>query len=1270
MSTITIRERSGVADGPNAEVLFDGGDAFEITVTNPFSPEEEKRLEWYFEEHLRFPFTRTVEAQEAARSVETYGEALFNQVFADPEAYARYKGISQNELAIEIVGSPDFHHLHWEALKDPRLPQPLALRAPVVRRNQNPSRANANLQPSPTINILIVTARPRAGRDVAYRTISRPLVEMARQTELPLRVDILRPGTYRALVNHLESVRDKHGVGFYHVIHFDVHGALLSYDAFKSNEQNPQVEALLYRQRYGRPDLEPYEGVKAYLFLEGEEMGQADPVKAGEMVNLLINHQVPIAILNACQSAKQIAVNLLGTAEETSLGSRLMQAGMQMVLAMGYSVTVSAAELMMRHLYEQLFQGKEVPAAIRRARLELFNNKERRVYFNQIIALEDWMLPVVYQNRPARLVTRDFDDDERRDYYEHLAKRYQNPAPPSYGFVGRDLDVLNVERRLLKHNVLLVRGMGGAGKTTLLHHLGEWWQTTNFVGEVFYFGYDERAWNRQQIMDAVAQRLLGQIEYLRSFQPLNLDAQQAFLTQKLRSERHLLILDNLESVTGEHLAIRHMLPAEEQRALRRFLAALAGGKTLVLLGSRSGVDWLVEGEGAAPLQQGHVYDLPGLDPEAASTLAELILARHGATQYRAEDDFRRLLRLLGGYPLALEVVLKNLARQTPKEVLDGLEAGDVKLDSEDARDKTESILKCIHYSHSNLSEEAQDLLSCLAPFTGIFYFGALEVYTQALRQQPPLAHLPFDRWDEVLQEAIGWGLLQRHEAQGFLRLQPIFPYFLRNRLQNAEQAEQRQAIYSAFQQHYTNMGASIAALLQAKEPQKKSTGLAVAELEYENLVTALNLALNAQSSIFYPHYVLSQYLDASQKQQQSLALGEHVLARLEGYSEEKLEGQIGVELAGIVDHIATRQLMLRQFGMAEATYQRALLLWLGNAYFSQEQRAQGAAGIYHRLGIIAQEQRQWAKAESYYQQALSINAEFPDRDEQAGTYHQLGIIAQEQRQWAEAESYYQQALAIYVEFQNRYEQAGTYHQLGIIAQQQRQWAEAESYYQQALAIYVEFQDRYSQAGTYHQLGRVAQEQRQWAEAESYYQQALAIKIEFQNRYEQAGTYHQLGRVAQEQRQWAEAESYYQQALAIKIEFQDRYSQASTYHQLGIIAQEQRQWAEAERYYQQALAIKVEFQDRYEQASTYHQLGRVAEAQQHWAEARNYLLKDFEITLEFNDEHGLGITLRSLTRLWRASGDDTLPAAIATLWNAPEEDVRKVLEQFDDNSASE
>src|SRR5262249_22160185 len=285
----------------------------------------------------------------------------------------------------------------------------------------------------------------------------------------------------------------------------------------------------------------------------------------------------------------------------------------------------------------------------------------------------DWLLPVVYQNRAPSLTVRDFTPEESKEFYDEVARRYQ-PTEATYGFVGRDLDILAIERRLLAapgRNLLLIRGLGGAGKTTLLRPLGAWWQATQFVDRVFYFGYDEKAWNRQQILVAIAQQLLSPVEFVAQFEPLSLDAQQAYLGEKLRAARHLLILDNLESITGSALAIPHTLPPEEQAALRGVVAGLRGGQTLVLLGSRGGEEWLAGATFGA-----NVYELPGLDPEAASTLADRILERHGATRYRGDRALARLLALLEGYPLPLEVVLANLAHQTPAEVLAALWKGD------------------------------------------------------------------------------------------------------------------------------------------------------------------------------------------------------------------------------------------------------------------------------------------------------------------------------------------------------------------------------------------------------------------------------------------------------------------------------------------------------------------------------------------------------------------------------------------------------------------
>ena len=72
---------------------------------------------------------------------------------------------------------------------------------------------------------------------------------------------------------------------------------------------------------------------------------------------------------------------------------------------------------------------------------------------------------------------------------------------------------------------------------------------------------------------------------------------------------------------------------------------------------------------------------------------------------------------------------------------------------------------------------------------------------------------------------------------------------------------------------------------------------------------------------------------------------------------------------------------------------------------------------------------------------------------------------------------------------------------------------------------------------------------------------------------------------------------------------------------------------------------------------------VAEEQRQWAQARDYILMDLGITAEDHDEHRLNITLDSLARLWQASGDASLPGAIAPFLDVTPEAVEELLRRL-------
>jgi tetratricopeptide (TPR) repeat protein len=539
----------------------------------------------------------------------------------------------------------------------------------------------------------------------------------------------------------------------------------------------------------------------------------------------------------------------------------------------------------------------------------------------------------------------------------------------------------------------------------------------------------------------------------------------------------------------------------------------------------------------------------------------------------------------------------------------------------------------VEYSHSNLSQEAQRLLLCLAPFSGFIFRGGIPNYAEELRKLEPFQDYNFSLFDGAIQEAIHWGLLEPivmgdppqpplkrgENASPLLTIQPVFPYFLKAKL-NGLDSVTREALQAGFKNHYQGLAGYYNQLMESKEPQKRQLGIFFCRLEYENLYQALQICLANQESINI-FFCLDKYFELINDIQSNLKLSEFVCQSRESYLSNIQEKEYGYQLAFVFERMAKNLQRTQQYEQARQSYMKALQ-------------------VYDLLENIEERQKQLWRATNF---------------------HQLGWVAQDLREYEEARNNYQQALAICVEFGDRYGQAKTYHQLGWVAQDLREYEEARNNYQQALAIFVEFGDRYNQAGTYGQLGTVASELREYEEARNNYQQALDIFVEFSDRHSSASTYHNLGNVALKLREYEEARNNYQQALDIFVEFRDRYNQARIYHQLGIVAQDLREYEEARNNYQQALDIFVEFSDRYSSANTYNNLGVVAEDLEELQEAKTNFLQALSLWDEFNDQYSLETySIPALNRLYQATQDPSILEAIAQLFGTTVEEVLEAL----------
>jgi len=1183
-TTIRIREKAFKDNVFILSLLFRDADGyeeeFEVQLPNPYDAKTDALLEWYFEKYISTPYD-DVKVKDAEQAIEGYGTQLFKHLFTGEEINFRYRTALQQSgpenITIEVVGdSPAFQGIYWESLKDPKQRHPLAAEGMVfLRKNLKLLNIKAKVEVSPTINLLIVTARPNEENDVNYRTIQRPLIDLIEETTTPIQPHILRPGTYEALVKHLDQK-----AGYYHIIHFDLHGGLLDYPVylqFKEAADKAPFHNVLYKGGYALQELKEEDfkqGKKAFIFFESEEKGTAVPVDAEQLADMLENKQIPICMLNACQSAKQEYAE-----HETSLGRVLMQKGMQLVLAMRYSVSVSAAKLMMQTLYQQIYKEIPIEKAIARSRKELYRDKERRATYNYSIELQDWLLPVVYQNGKPALHLRDFKPEEEEAYVLQKQPPEEARQDLPYGFFGRDLDILKIEKNLLvRNNNLLLQSMGGAGKTTLLKYLAAWWLRTGFVQKVFYFGYDIKAYSLNEIIYHIAQQIYSKAEY-GIFTALQPALQENRIVKALKAHRYALMLDNTESITGEKLAIPHTLPEAEQNALKQFLSQLKGGESVVLIGSRASEDWLKSGT----FNHNH-YLLRGLDHESATNFAQEIIQDIGLSMGDFANDahFERLMKLLAGYPLALKAILPNLKHKTAKQILQELDEGKSNLDKENEQKKSESIIKCIDYAFHNLSIEAQQLLLCLAPFQTIVHLSPdfIKIYFEELKKDAHFQNYPFDKFEEVVKEAMQNGFMQEALLGSQLRLislQPVFTYFLKNKL-NTENAPLQQNLQTAFINYYQWMSNELMQIL-ANEPQQQKGVLFICKYEYENFYKTLYLLLNRQDNIFQVFRILYEYLDNKYLFREKLQITEMIHEKLLKFNPQKLNGEFLLILLDIKLKLGSDYYIQKQYDNARKVFNQGFTLLDTKSFFlnRKEKEVQINKGnLYLNLGSVSEKLKEYSDAKDYYIKALKIFEKFQMVPNEAVVNHNIGVLLLSQKLFAEAKDYFEKLLFTSKQHLSNKMLGDLYLNLGSVFKGLVKFTDAKNFYKKALKIFVLDNNVQGQGEVYQDMGLVLVDQKKYKDAKNNYENVLKCFVQVNDAHNQGRVYQHLGIVLTEENGYSAAKNYYKKALNIFEKFQDFGSLGQVHTNLGFVSKELKEYMDAKDNYEKALDNFLKF----------------------------------------------------------------------------------------------
>jgi len=1150
-------------------------------------------LQWYLETFLDYPFPpETEHAERILKALRDWGEQAFRTLFDDRSAGRMFDAATQDYSHLHLqISSDDPRVLSWpwEALRDPELGV-LAHTCQIERRLntvRDPQPLPASL-PKDRVNILLVVARPYGKRDVGFRSIARPLVELIEKERLPAYVELLRPPTFDELLNRLRE-----RPGFFHILHFDGHGA---YSA-----ESPDSGGYTFQ------------GPEGKLLFETED-GEPDAITAEKLSALLKECAVPGVVLNACQSA------MVGGGNDdpfSSVATALLRSGMRDVVAMAYSLYVSGAQKFLPAFYRRLFEDGNMAAAVRAGRQYMWKH-DKRVCVRGEFPLQDWLLPVLYQQEPFNF---SFAKDAREEFVPRTSKlpeelrREKNP----YGFAGRDSAILELERAMRRPPAgILIQGLGGVGKTTLARGFLQWLdQTGGLEHEPFWFSFQDMR-GAESMFNRLGEALFGG-----KFSLLPMQKRIEALGTALRENQFVIVWDNFESAAGiPGTAISANLPDSDRRLLAQFLDELRGGATKVIITSRSPEDWLTP-------QQRFVLPLGGLDREERWEYCNAILRDLGKSVNRDDKDLVALMDLLGGHPLAMRAILPSLEKLSAGQLLEALRSNLSSLKSGGDEDQAK-LYATLAFVQQSLPEEVRPLLVLVGMHEGFIDAD----YVEAMAEQVDGAW-PRPRIDALVQALVSAGLL-RDIGRATYEMHPLLTSYLRSlHLKNAPDE-----IRDQWARPFVDVMGRLANQLTPRELHEQRVTFHLHGRNFHHaLAEAARLEMSAHISD------LTQFLAAFALNSRDFDMAARLFTRLAERGEHSGEPERQAAAYHQMGRTAEEQ---RDLAAAERWYRKSLAIKEKHGY------ERGAALTYHQLGTIAEEQRDFAAAERWYRKSLTIKEKLGDERGAASTYHQLGTVALKQRDFAAVERWYRKSLTIKEKLGDEHHAAMTYHQLGMIAEELREFANAEQWYRKALAIKQKLGDEHGAASTYHQLGIVAQEEREFAAAEQWYRKAIAIEEKFGDEHGAATTYHHLGMIAAEQRDFTAAEQWYRKALAIKEKLGDEHGTASTYHQLGMVAQKQGDFETAGQWYRKSIAIEEKSGDEHGAATSYHQLGTLAQEQGDFAAAEQWCRKSLAIEEKQGNEHGAAISymaLGSLERLQKkyvASGAWLTKAAVVFL----------------------
>lgn len=1219
-------------------------------------------------------------------------------VQAPPARVLRRSASEEEKTAhrTELEATTELLALPWELLHDGHgylFHDGIGVR---VRRSlpggESPAELPESARHAP-LRVLAVCARPEADGTayIDHRVSIQPLTEALNALGDLAEYEILSPPTFTALCDKLRAALAK-GRPF-HIVHFDGHGVFDKVNGLGALVfEHPEDTAKLHHRR-------------------------AEIIPADRLGAELRHCGVGLFFLEACQSA-QAEEN-----PEASVAGRLLQSGVESVVAMSHSVLVETARRFTAAFYPALAEGARVGAAMLAGQRELARHRQRGWGWEprgdepgkmqrMPLELHDWFVPVLYQDGadPVLLPVPPHSDRVRLELEKDRELATGTlPKPPPHSFVGRSRLLLAAERLMLEagKNYVVLRGEGGEGKTTLATELARWLVATRRASHAAFASVENlpaeavRAvlsqWGTQLVPDFAARA---------DSKDHALDA----LAAALRTRSVVLVLDNMESI----------LPPPADSAAAGARASDAGVLAAILevcarlceLAPRTRI--VFTSREALPTDspfgdRDHLLEVGRLSRDEGMELVSRVLAQKegglvNAEALRAEkeEDIAALVTTVNAHARSLVLLTPELATRGLRATTEEVAAIMADLERRYPGERERSLFASLELSLRRLPQEVRGVIATLGVAQG---GGCLLGLQKVLEVAPQIGYAIGSLLTQVgLCEMVGVVEEPKRPSDLFLRFDPaLAPALLRELREQGGEAETQAR--TRWAQAYRGL----ADFLYRQRSQDAHLVVHLTLLELPNLLAALRAWSESMTAAAEP--------SAARPGSTSLVLPEATPEAVIEFATE-MEGLLAnlgrrealAEAAAIRTHAASLHASQPDRGLTHAAYLAAsatIERLLGAGRFAEATRAaQALVNQCEAAPDDAFENLDYDRATAHFtlgralkmsgdpraaltalatarERYISLATTMTDPDHRQASAIMASACLTEQGdclcdlgELELAAGKYEQQIRESDQLSDRRCVATGKFQLGTVRLKQGRFGDALRTYAEARETFDALGEPQSVATAWHQIGIVHEKAGHLEEAETAYLRSLSMEVQAGNKPGEADSRGQLGNLySRMPGRREDAVAFYLQAAEINAdpaiadplkEGLSRSNAANTLIALG-------RHAEARQQLHRSLACKVPYGPNAEPWKTWnilHNLETAVGNPAAAAEARAQAIAAYAAARRGGWEitHGAGAQLCRHVRVIIAAKDpatppETIPAEVRAQLLAQEPQLRANLTAY-------